>query len=562
MTQLSHQCSSLYERAVDSLRKGDIKVAAHCCETLCKEFPRFAPGWYIASSVAQHLNNFDKALEFIDRAIDLGEDELFFKLRKAHILLNMGRRGQAAEIADDIGKHCISKQGTGKQSIDKQSSSDGRMLSELGKFYLLAEQFPAAVDYLQRALQIDPKSAGNWFHLASVLRFLGRLDEAEEAYDNGLKHNPRFYEAYYIRAGLRRQTAGANHIEELTALLEDDIDAPGEVRVCYALGKEYEDLRDYDRAFHYLKRAGDLRRRLMQYDVADDVTGMQAIIDTYSAPVMAQAHTGCDSEQPIFIIGLPRSGTTLVERVLGSHSDVVSAGELNNFAVEMMKLVQQDTVENEGKQKKPLSKIDSIHASVNIDFASLGANYLSSIGPLIDTPPGSINKKVIDKMPLNFLYAGLIAKALPRAKIIELVRHPLDVCYAIYKQFFISAYPFSYNLDELAQYYLAYRQLINHWHTVLPGRIHRVFYEDMVDNQQRETQALLNYCGLPWQDACLDFTANHSASTTASAAQIREPIYRTSVEKWREVKDHLAPVMERLRGRELLWSESGRYSLD
>jgi hypothetical protein len=296
----------------------------------------------------------------------------------------------------------------------------------------------------------------------------------------------------------------------------------------------------------------------MAYDVADDVATVDEIIKTYT-PGICRAVDGDNNREPIFIVGLPRTGTTLVDRILSSHSTVFAAGELNNFALEMTRLIQ--------RQGSVRSKSEAIAASLHIDFAQLGKNYIDST-----RPQTGHSAHFIDKMPLNYLYCGLIAKALPNAKIIELVRHPLDTCYAIYKQLFTLAYPFSYDLDDLAQYYLAYVRLMQHWHAALPGRILRVRYEDVVDNQEQQTRRLLQYCELDWEDGCLAFEKNRQASTTASAVQVREPIYRSSLGKWRHVQHELQPLIEKLRAGlatlpdaqlpDVRLSEVQRYSLD
>jgi hypothetical protein len=184
-----------------------------------------------------------------------------------------------------------------------------------------------------------------------------------------------------------------------------------------------------------------------------------------------------------------------------------------------------------------LSLTELVKKSASVDFASLGLNYINST-----KPSTGHTKRFIDKLPINMLYAGLIHLALPNAKIINMTRHPMAACYAVYKQLFKDAYPFSYDLQDLAKYYIAYHRLIQHWKTVIPGVMYDVKYEDMVHNQQAQSQALLTFCDLPWQDQCLRFHENKSASTTASAAQVRLPIYNTSIDRWREYSQQLRPL--------------------
>jgi hypothetical protein len=238
-----------------------------------------------------------------------------------------------------------------------------------------------------------------------------------------------------------------------------------------------------------------------------------------------------DCEEPIFIVGLPRTGSTLLERMLGSHSDVFAAGELQNFAIELVKLAKSTFA---GER---LDKLSLVNKSTRLDFSALGANYLDSTRPRTGS-----SRFFIDKMPLNFLYIGLIHLALPAARIVHLTRHPMDACYAIYKTPFDQAYPYSYDLQDLGRYYIAYRQLMDHWHAMLPGRVLDVAYEDLVSNTEGTIRQVLEYCDLEWQPACLDFHQSLAPTNTASAAQVREPVYTSSVAKWRHVEEGLAPL--------------------
>ena len=273
----------------------------------------------------------------------------------------------------------------------------------------------------------------------------------------------------------------------------------------------------------------------MQYSVDTDLQIFAKIRETFG-PGMFDGHIqGYDSVDPIFIVGMPRTGTTLVERILGSHSTVFSAGELNHFSLELIPLVRKLA-----GPKRP-SRIEFVEASARVDFRALGEAYIAATQPLRDARP-----HFIDKLPFNFLYAGLIHLALPRAKIINLQRHPMDTCYAVYKQLFKDAYPFSYDLDELGQYYIAYHRLMQHWNAVMPGVIHMIRYEALVADVESEARRLLDFCGLPWEDQCLRFHENQQASMTASALQVRQPVYASSVGKWRHYERQLAPLQRRL----------------
>ena len=243
-------------------------------------------------------------------------------------------------------------------------------------------------------------------------------------------------------------------------------------------------------------------------------------------------------EAPIFIVGLPRSGTTLVERILSSHSAVSSAGELDSFALAIVDAARRRS----GQAQLPRQRL--VELAATLDFEALGHDYLRRARASLDLDS---ERRFIDKMPLNYLYCGLIRRALPNARIIHVTRHPMAVCYAMYKTLFKQGYPFSYDLDEIAQYYLAYRRLMHHWHRVMPGSIQEISYERLIADQRGASQELVAFCGLDWEEACAAFHQNPAASTTASAAQIRRPLYETSVSQWRHYESQLAALSARLR---------------
>jgi len=301
------------------------------------------------------------------------------------------------------------------------------------------------------------------------------------------------------------------------------------------LSKELEDIGEYNESFAALSEGNRIKRSTLAYDVRNDLDGMQKVMAHYSREALAQAAPGEPAAGPIFIVGMPRTGTTLVERILGSHADVVSLGELVDFPAEMTALAERVYVSTASTEP------DFLRASLQMDFAELGRNYLKAVQPL-----AAGRRHFVDKLPFNFRYCGLIHQALPNAKIVHLTRDPLDTCYAVYKTLFINAYHYSYQLDELAQFYIAYRQTMAHWHAVMPGVICDVSYEDLVADPPAQCRRLLEWCGLPWQDDVLDFHRSRVASTTASTAQVRRPIYTSSVKKWRNFESQLQPVVRRL----------------
>jgi hypothetical protein len=270
----------------------------------------------------------------------------------------------------------------------------------------------------------------------------------------------------------------------------------------------------------------------MNYDVAADVATLEKLVQTHTAHRLRDGARGFDTEEPLFVIGLPRSGTTLVERIISSHSQVYAAGELNAFTVATIQAVQRIA----GKQ---VSKLEFAEKSLQVDPAELGKAYLDAT-----RPQTGHTRRFTDKMPLNYLYAGLIHRALPGARIVALMRHPLDTCYAMYRVLFKSAYPFSYDLTDLGRYYVAWHRLMQHWQAVIGDAWLTVRYENLVANQDEVTRRVLSHCGLEWEAACRDFHNQTTAVSTASAVQVRRPLYATSIGKWRHYEAQLAPLRD------------------
>ena len=305
-----------------------------------------------------------------------------------------------------------------------------------------------------------------------------------------------------------------------------------EMLIRYSLGKEKEDIEDYDGAFASISSACALKRRHMQYDVNQDIEVMEKIISTHTPDALQNLKRGYESDEPVFVLGLPRSGTTLVERIIGSHSEVHSAGELSEFAAQLVHAV---TGQN-GRQR--LSKTEMVDASLRIDMKSLGHSYIEATRPRTGRTP-----KFIDKMPLNYLYCGLIRAALPNARIITLRRNALDSCFSMYKTMFTAPYPFAYDLTDLGKYYVVWHRLMDHWKKTLGDSLLEIQYEELVTRQEAVSHSIIEFCGLDWQEACLQFHKSTTPSSTASAVQVRRPIYQSSIGRWKKYEKYLRPLI-------------------
>jgi Flp pilus assembly protein TadD len=514
-----HDAKVLEATVWDLLNKGDVKPAIAACQQLNRQYPAFAPGWHTASQLALKIRNAPVALTAIGRALAIEPDHPEWLLQKAVCL---GRLGHIEEL-----RPLVEQLAAGRMQTAYQCSTLAMLMTRL-------EMRERAIEFYQRAAKLKPGQAQHYYNIAVLQRTLGDTAAAENNFNRSIELNPTDYEAYKIRSELRTQTAEKNHVRALEKLLKRGIDDDrGRVNICYALAKELEDLGESERSFHYLKVGADTRRRFMKYEVERDIQTMSAIRDVYGSGMFDGHIEGDSNTEAIFILGMPRTGTTLVERILASHTQVFAAGELNNFTAQMMALIKATT----GPSKA--GRDDLVRISAGLDFAKLGQAYINSTRPFTGHTP-----RFIDKLPLNYLYAGLIHLALPNAKIINLERHPLDTCYSVYKQLFVDAYPFSYQLEELGRYFAAYHGLMEHWRSVMPGVIHTVVYEDLVADVEGTSRQLLEFCGLEWQQQCLRFYQSKEASTTASTVQVRKPVYSSSVGKWRQYREQLAPLIQ------------------
>ena len=458
----------------------------------------------------------DEAVACLERALACAPDDPVNLILHGQCLVRLGRRQQALATAERVEA----------MLRDRPALDDA-----LGTLFSHCDEPQRALPLFERAVAAERGNAAYLYNLATAQRMVGDLTAAEASLDEVIAVRPDDYAAYHTRSDLRTQTPGHNHVDAMLRLLARGLpQRRAEVTLCFALAKELEDMGEYQKSFTYLKRGCDLQRAAMAYDVAADVATIDRIIERHDPAALAAGPPGCDNDEAIFVIGLPRSGTTLVERILASHSDVHAAGELQAFAQQCVRAVQQLV-------GGPLSKLEFADRALAVDPLALGRRYLGAT-----RPQTGHTARFVDKMPLNYLYAGLIRRALPRARLIALVREPMDSCYAMYKTLFTDAYPFSYDLDDLGRYYAAWHRLMRHWQAVLGNALLVVRYEELVTHQEAVSRRLLAHCGLEWQDACLAFHAQRGPVATASAVQVRRPIYSSSVGKWRHYATQLAAL--------------------
>ncbi|HEU0277560.1 MAG TPA: protein-export chaperone SecB [Rhodanobacteraceae bacterium] len=413
--------------------------------------------------------------------------------------------------------------------------ADKTTLDALAAAYSMNDAHRRTAKVYALAVAARPQDARARYNLAAALMFNGDLAGAEREIDESIRLQADFWDAYTVRSQVRRQSAQHNHVDGLAALLAKHAgEAQAVERLNMALGKEYEDLGDYAHAFTHFaagNQIGKLRRR---YDFARDARVFDALAE--HAPRPQPASVGCASAEPIFVFGMPRSGTTLVDRILSSHPDVTSAGELKQFGM-LLKYACNSPTED-------LIDADTIDRSRELDWRALGAQYLANTRPVTGSAA-----HFVDKFPHHFLYAGYIANALPNAKLVCLRRNPLDTCLGNFRQVFSEGSPFhgyACDLADAGHYYVRFDRLMRQWQGAFPGRILEVHYEALVADQEGVTRQLLDFCGLPWNAACLAFEENRAPVATASAVQVRSRIYRDAVARWKHYAAELEPLLRLL----------------
>jgi tetratricopeptide (TPR) repeat protein len=501
-------------------RAGQFDAALRLCEQWLGRQPGAIELHLLASDLHQRRGDFDRMLKAAVTAVALAPAHAVARLREAEALIYCGRIDGARQALAEL---------------EARSGADPMLLQRIAQLYLHCACHRDALRCHERAAALAPSHPGVLFNLASSCVATGQVDRAEALLDQVIRLAPHDLEARQNLSMLRTWTSERHHVDELRALLAPLPDThPGQVPLCYALAKEYEDLGEDALSFRFVEQGARARRRRLAYRVDTDVQAMARIAQVFDAPLLARrAVAPAAPERAWFVLGLPRSGTTLVERILGSHSQVASLGEIESLAHSVLRLAGGGSG----------GKLATIERSARIDPDRLGALYRDAIAG-----HGAAGAGLVNKTPLNYLYLGLIHQALPGAKVVHLRRHPLDSCYAMYKTLFRMGYPFSYSLEDLGHYYLAYSRLMDHWRRLIPEAFLDVDYESLVRSQEASTRELLRYGGLAWEDACLDFHRSAAPVSTASAVQVRRPVYGTSAGRWRVHAQGLAPLARFLEG--------------
>ena len=502
------------------IARGDFSGADSAASAFREAFPAARSSWLLGSFAALCADKKDLALTLIEKCLAADPADVQYLLQQAECLLALGRIAEAAAAAATAGA---------------SPRADTGAIGAAVQFLIKSREYTSALTILDKTLTAAPTSVAALAQRSAVHRSLGNFDLAARDFETVLAVSPLHPDALKGLVDLEQQSPERNHLAALhTALAQVPPQSLDATVLHFALAKSHDDMGDYPVSWEHLLTANRLERAHSDYNPENDRRVIDEILSNF--PHIEPKHHDTTREQPIFIVGLPRTGTTLAERIIGSHSQVHSAGELPALSQAIGAAMARTAVD------QPRTWVSFAERLSQLDSEFIADEYLK-----LSRPQRGNRARFSDKQPTNFFYCALILRAFPNARIVHVTRHPLAACHAIYKTRFDSGFPFAYDLTELGDFFIGYRRLMQHWHQVLPGRILDIAYEDIIVTQEAATRSLLDYLDLPFEPACLDFHLNPAAVTnTASALQVRQPLYESSLHQWRHYSDALAPLRARL----------------
>ena len=510
--------------AAQAFARGQTEEAEKICRQVLREHPNEVDAMRLLASIANKLEQRDDAIILLERAVELKPKFAGAWADLAETYTESEKFGEALDAVQRVIKL-------------QPNMPFGHMIrgSILGK----KDDHEGAINAFKEALEIEPEHIGSNMGLGNTLKTIGRYDEAVKSYKKCIEAQPLFSEAYWSLANLKTYSFDDDEIKNMEKHVQSqDLTPASKAFFHIAIANAKEKQMKYGEAWYHFHTGNELRRTSEIYDSVTTQVTHDALIETFDEEfVNSTKGSGCQSDAPIFILGLPRSGSTLIEQILASHSRVEGTRELPDISLLGRRLT---------KSKPPGIKYpDAVKHMTDEEKTEYGESYLETSKRYRTDKP-----RFIDKMPNNFAHIGFIKTILPNAKIINAKRHPLDSCVSSFKQLFYKGQSWSYDLFEIGEYYLEYERMMDHWHSLYPGEIYDIQYENIVNNQEDESRALIQYCGLDWEDSCLKFYENKRSVNTASSEQVRQPIYKGAMYAWKNyeseigaLKDILEPVL-------------------
>ena len=514
--------------AAGLLHGGKVAQAEKLTREVLKRDPVDVVAIRMLADIGIKVGQFDDAISLLERCLELAPD---FHLARQNYAQALSRRQRLDDAIAEMDKLLVAE----------PNNPNYRLLK--GTFQVRKGDHLQALELYEKFLEDYPRQAGAHMNYGHTLKTVGRLEDSIRAYRTAIDLRPTTGEAYWSLANLKTFRFSDDDIAAMKAqILPEGGDPDDQAHLLFALGKAYEDRKQFDDAFDCYFRGNRIRSQHHRHDVKINVFNTARQIKALDTEFFeSRRGQGCPAADPIFIVGLPRAGSTLLEQILASHSQVEGTAELPDIIGLSRKLAQQSRSSPAGRYPEILRELTAEQVR------ELGESYIRTTRVQRHGEPF-----FIDKMPNNFQHIGLIHLILPNAKIIDARRHPMACCFSGFKQLFARGQSFSYDLIGLAHYYRDYVKLMDHWDEVLPGRVHRVQYEDMVADTENQIRRLLQYCGLDFEEQCLRFYETERAIRTPSSEQVRQPVYKEGLEQWRNFESHLGslkgalgPLLER-----------------
>ena len=498
-------------KGIRHAKSGRLKLAEECYKKVLSKDKNNVDALRLLGLVAYRLKNYNVAEKLFINSLQLNP---YFSLAWDNL----------AKLYRIQNK--LSKSIPAFENLIKLDSNNFEALVSLGTIYTKLARYDDGIDSYKKALLINPNNARVYLSLGHVLKTLGRRDECEKAYEDAIKHFYLSGEAYWSLANLKTYMFSDDQIKNMENALQEDMHPDELIQMHFALGKAYESRKDYAASFNNYQKGNWNQRKKIDYNSENQKLSTDEQIDFFTTNRdLLNKNVGHSASDPIFILGLPRAGSTLIEQILSSHSQIEGTQELPNILTTSKKIRMQNETVGYPQNILNLS---------NNEFIKLGKDYIE------DTRWARSSKPFfIDKMPNNFFHIGLIKLILPNAKIIDARRNPLDGCFSCFKQYFAKGQHFTYDLDDIARYYKDYLRLMDFWNSLYPDAIYTAQYEHIISNPETEIKSLLKYCNVDFEDSCLEFYKSNRPVKTASSEQVRQPIYKSGLDYWKNYSDNL-----------------------
>ena len=502
------------------MHEGKLLKAEQICRNFLQKNNRHIEGMCLLAEIGIELKIYDDAEFLLASALELAPNHIQARSQYLNLLIRLGKYKAAEQQVEKL----LLEQPDNLSFIVAKAN----VLTGLG-------EISQAISLFEQAITQDKQVAGFHLQLGHALKAKGEINKAIAAYQQAYQLKPSFGDAYWSLANTKTYRFSDDEISEMQAQqANDDLALTDKVQLHFATGKAFEDRKEYQHAFLAYQQGNNLQHEHNGFDINKTEQQVAEQIKYCTKELFEiRGHLGLNTPDPIFIVGLPRAGSTLLEQILASHSQVDGTMELHNILGLASRLRGRSNKQSEQENQYPknLSEINQDY------FKRFGQQFIDETRVYREQAP-----LFIDKMPNNFLHIGLIRLILPNAKIIDARRSPMACCFSGFKQLFAEGQDFSYNLEDIGRYYQAYLKLMAHWHEVLPGYVLTVNHEDVVDDLEKQVRRILDFCGLTFEQSCLDFHKTKRTIKTPSSEQVRQPIYKSATEQWRHFEQYLTPL--------------------